>query len=25
VALENADIKELYDAVSVGTPVRILP
>jgi len=25
VALENADIKELYDAVSVGTPVTILP
>ena len=25
VALENADIKELYDAVSVGTPVKILP
>ena len=25
VALENEDIKELYDAVSVGTPVTILP
>ena len=25
VALENADIKELYEAVSVGTPVKILP
>lgn len=25
VALENADIKELYDAVSVGTPVTIKP
>jgi len=25
VALENADIKELYNAVSVGTPVTILP
>lgn len=25
VALENADIKELYDAVTVGTPVTILP
>lgn len=25
VALENADIKELYSAVSVGTPVTILP
>ena len=25
VALENADIKELYDAVSVGTPVKISP
>jgi murein L,D-transpeptidase YafK len=25
VALENADIKELYDSVSVGTPVKILP
>jgi murein L,D-transpeptidase YafK len=25
VALENADIKELYEAVSVGTPVTILP
>ena len=24
VALENGDIKELYDAVSVGTPVTIL-
>ena len=24
VALENEDIKELYDAVSVGTPVKIL-
>jgi len=24
VALENDDIKELYDAVSVGTPVTIL-
>jgi len=24
VALENADIKELYDAVSAGTPVTIL-
>jgi murein L,D-transpeptidase YafK len=25
VALENEDIKELYDAVSVGTPVTIKP
>jgi murein L,D-transpeptidase YafK len=25
VALENADMKELYDAVSIGTPVTILP
>jgi murein L,D-transpeptidase YafK len=25
VALENADIKELYDAASVGTPVTIKP
>ena len=25
VALENADIKELYDSVDVGTPVTILP
>lgn len=25
VALENEDIKELYDAVSVGTPVTIVP
>jgi len=25
VALENADIKELYNVVSVGTPVTILP
>jgi murein L,D-transpeptidase YafK len=25
VALENADIKELYDAVSVGTPFTIKP
>src|ERR1044072_7435216 len=25
VALENADIKELYEAVSVGTPLKILP
>jgi len=25
VALENEDIKELFDAVSVGTPVNILP
>ena len=25
VALENDDIKELYDAVSVGTPVTIKP
>ena len=25
VALENADIKELYEAVSVGTPVTIKP
>ena len=25
VALENEDIKELFDAVSVGTPVTILP
>ena len=25
VALENADIKELFDAVEVGTPVKILP
>src|SRR5262245_44389948 len=25
VALENADMKELYDAVSVGTPVTIKP
>ncbi len=25
VALENADIKELYDCVDVGTPVTILP
>lgn len=25
VALEDADIKELYDAVPVGTPVRIEP
>ncbi|HJU93694.1 MAG TPA: L,D-transpeptidase family protein [Pyrinomonadaceae bacterium] len=25
VALENADIKELYDAVKVGTPVTIKP
>jgi len=25
VALENGDIKELFDAVSVGTPVKILP
>ena len=25
VALENDDIKELYDAVSVGTPVTITP
>jgi len=25
VALENADIKELYEAVSLGTPVKILP
>ena len=25
VALENADIKELYDAVRVGTPVTIKP
>ena len=25
VALENEHIKELYDAVSVGTPVKILP
>ena len=25
VALENEDIKELYDAVTVGTPVKILP
>jgi murein L,D-transpeptidase YafK len=25
VALENEDIKELYDAVSVGTPVTIFP
>jgi len=25
MALENADIKELYEAVSVGTPVKILP
>ena len=25
VALENADMKELYDAVSVGTPVIIKP
>ena len=25
VALENADMKELFDAVSVGTPVTIKP
>ena len=25
VALENADMKELYDAVSIGTPVTIKP
>ena len=25
VALENSDIKELYDAVTVGTPVTITP
>lgn len=25
VALENQDMKELFDAVSVGTPVKILP
>jgi murein L,D-transpeptidase YafK len=25
VALENADMKELYDAVGVGTPVKIKP
>jgi murein L,D-transpeptidase YafK len=25
VALENEDVKELYDAVVVGTPVRIMP
>ena len=25
VALENGDIKELFDSVSVGTPVKILP
>jgi len=25
VALENADIKELFDAVEIGTPVTILP
>jgi murein L,D-transpeptidase YafK len=25
VALENADIQELFDAVEVGTPVKILP
>ncbi|MEP6921696.1 MAG: L,D-transpeptidase [bacterium] len=25
VALENEDIKELYEAVDVGTPVRIRP
>jgi len=25
VALENEDVKELYDAVAVGTPVRINP
>jgi murein L,D-transpeptidase YafK len=25
VALENEDVRELYDAVSVGTPVTILP
>jgi lipoprotein-anchoring transpeptidase ErfK/SrfK len=25
VALENPDIKELYDAVVIGTPVTIKP
>jgi murein L,D-transpeptidase YafK len=25
VALENEDIKELFEAVAVGTPVKILP
>ena len=25
IALENADIQELFDAVEVGTPVKILP